>query len=127
VALFQSPAGHTGYLLRCYNPDAAAYRFSVDLQGNTTVGGAITAANIRASRTSVPAPPSGGGTTTATVTFSVPMSNTPRVTLTPETTIDPATVTIRPYVDNVTTAGFTIRCYRSTGSSTSIDWIAVSD
>ncbi|MFC9497650.1 beta strand repeat-containing protein [Streptomyces sp. NPDC056982] len=127
VMFIQSPPAHTGTFLRCYNADATAYRFSVDLAGNTSVGGALTAGNIRAQRTQVPAPPSGGGTTTATVTFSTPMTATPRVVLTPDTSIDPATITIRCYADNITTSGFTIRCYRSSGSVTNISWIAVSD
>lgn len=117
--------GHTGNLIRA--SVNGTDKFKVDKDGNATVTGAVTAGNIRASRTSVPAPGVGGGTSTATVTFSVAMTNTPRVTLTPETTVDPGTVTIRAYVDSVTTAGFTIRCYRSTNSSTNIAWNAVSD
>jgi hypothetical protein len=117
--------GHTGNLMRATLNGTD--KFTVDPNGNAVAAGAITADNIRASRTSVPAPGTGGGTSTAAVIFSNPMANTPRVTLTPESTIDPATVTIRAYVDDVSTAGFTIRCYRSTNSSTNIAWIAVSD
>jgi hypothetical protein len=117
--------GHTGNLLRA--TVNGTDKFKVDKDGNATATGAVMAGNIRASRTSVPAPGVGGGTSTATVTFSVAMTNTPRVTLTPETTVDPGTVTIRAYVDSVSTAGFTIRCYRSTNSSTNIAWNAVSD
>ncbi|MFD9249516.1 hypothetical protein [Streptomyces bottropensis] len=121
----EAATGHTGNLLRLYRDSVD--RFKVDKDGNATASGAVMAANFRASRTNVPAPGVGGGTSTATVTFSVPMSNTPRVTLTPDTTVDPGTVTIRAYVDSISTSGFTIRCYRSTNSSTNICWTAISD
>ncbi|MFJ2203498.1 hypothetical protein [Streptomyces violaceusniger] len=42
----ETAAGHTGYMLRLFNDDAAAYRFSVDLAGNTTIGGVLSAPNI---------------------------------------------------------------------------------
>ncbi|EFL29396.1 conserved hypothetical protein [Streptomyces himastatinicus ATCC 53653] len=42
----ESAAGHTGHMLRLYNNDAGAYRLSVDLAGNTTIGGILTAPNI---------------------------------------------------------------------------------
>ncbi|MFF1358741.1 hypothetical protein [Streptomyces sp. NPDC058297] len=70
VVFVQSPAGHTGNLLRCYNADAAAYRFSVDLQGNTTIGGTLTAGNIATG--SVNITPSAAHTpTSALVNFNV--------------------------------------------------------
>ncbi|MDX2947996.1 H-type lectin domain-containing protein [Streptomyces caniscabiei] len=117
--------GHTGNLLQLVR--GGSDRFRVDKDGNATAIGAVMAGNIRASRTSCPAPGAGGGTTTATVTFSTPMTNTPRVVLTPDTTVDPATVTIRAYADGISTTGFTIRCYRSTNSSTNVGWVAISD
>lgn len=121
----EAPTGHTGNMLRLTR--GGTDRFKVDTNGNATASGAVMAGNIRASQTSVPAPGAGGGTTTATVTFSVPMTNTPRVVLTPNTTVDPGTVTIRAYADGISTTGFTIRCYRSTNSSTNVGWVAISD
>jgi hypothetical protein len=121
----EAPTGHTGNMLRLTR--GSTDRFKVDTSGNATASGAVMAGNIRASQTSVPAPGAGGGTTTATVTFSVPMTNTPRVVLTPNTTVDPGTVTIRAYADGISTTGFTIRCYRSTNSSTNVGWVAISD
>ncbi|WP_037688194.1 H-type lectin domain-containing protein, partial [Streptomyces scabiei] len=120
----EAATAHTGNLLRLIRNSVD--RFTVDKDGNATASGAVMAGNIRASRTSCPAPGAGGGTTTATVTFSVAMTNTPRVVLTPDTTVDPATVTIRAYADGISTTGFTIRCYRSTNSSTNVGWVAIS-
>lgn len=91
------------------------------------VTGKIQADNLRSGTAQTPAPGAGGGTSTVNVNFSDAMDATPRVTLAPVSTVDPATVTIRAYVDNVTTAGFTIRCFRSTNSATNFGWVAVSE
>ena len=89
------------------------------------VTGTVTATNIRAGSASTPAPGAGGGTTTVAVVFSSPMSATPTVTIDPRTTVDPATVDIKGYVDNVSTTGFTIRAYRSSNSATTWAYQAI--
>ncbi|WP_033024184.1 hypothetical protein, partial [Streptomyces capuensis] len=44
--LLQSATGHTGYLMRLYNGQAGAYRFALDLAGNLTIGGVLSAPSI---------------------------------------------------------------------------------
>lgn len=90
------------------------------------VTGKISTNNIRSGAATTPAPPAGGGTTTVAVTFSSPMDAVPRVQLTPQSTVDPGTTTIVAFADSVTKTGFTIRCYRSTNSTSSISYLAVS-
>ncbi|MFM9373282.1 hypothetical protein [Streptomyces sp. Da 82-17] len=53
VVLVESAAGHTGYLMRLYNTDAGTYRLTVDLAGNTTVGGVLKAGNIATGSVSI--------------------------------------------------------------------------
>lgn len=93
--------------------------------GAMQIGGKVTASNIRAGRDQTPAPGGSGGTSTVSLLFSTPMTSTPRVTIAPDTTVDPGAVNIQGYVDNVSTTGFTIRCFRSTASATNWMWIAV--
>lgn len=95
------------------------------VSGRFQCGGGLIADNVRSGSATTPAPGAGGGTTTVNVSFS-DMPATPRITITPVSTVDPATVTIRAYVDNVTTTGFTIRCYRSTNSTSTFSWTALS-
>ncbi|WP_344530854.1 hypothetical protein, partial [Streptomyces rectiviolaceus] len=46
VLFVQPGPSHTGYMIRCWDPDAAQYKFSVDQAGNTLVKGTLTAGNI---------------------------------------------------------------------------------
>lgn len=96
------------------------------------VYGAITAQNIRHGQAQTPAPGvSEGGTTSVAVSLRTaggdPMSGTPRVVVTPETSVSPGDRTIRAYVDNVTPEGFTLKVYRSSNSATNVNYIAMSD
>lgn len=122
-------AGQTGNLLHLQREGDG--KFVVDIDGNVTALGNIEALgsirgdNIRTGTATTPAPPAGGGTTSIAVTFSSPMNGTPSVTIDPRTTGDPATLTIRGYVDNVTSSGFTIRGYRSNNVATLWNWTAV--
>lgn len=88
------------------------------------VGGYVTAQNHQSGSASTAAPGVGGGTTTVNVVFATPFQAQPKIAITPRTTVDPATTTITGYVDAVTTAGFTIRAYRSTNSATAWMWQA---
>jgi len=96
------------------------------VKADLLVTGKVAADNIRSGSVTTPAPGAGGGTTTQTVTFADAMDSTPRVVLTPVSTVDPATVAITAYVDSVTTSGFTVRCYRSTNSTSAFSYIAIS-
>jgi hypothetical protein len=125
-ALFvNAPSGHTGRLVRAQLNGAD--RFTVEPTGDANFVGSVTAANFRHGTAQTAAPGAGGGTTVVSVVFATAMPNTPRVTIDPVTTVDPGTVTIRGYVDNVSTAGFDIRAYRSTNSATNWSYNATCD
>lgn len=86
------------------------------------------AANIRAGSDQVPAPGASPGQTTVTVTFTTAMAGTPRVTATARSSSsDLDNSNIRWAVDNVSTTGFDINCWRDTDFGTVFDWIAISD
>lgn len=89
--------------------------------------GAVTPSNMQWGTATTAAPGVGGGTSTVTVNFPNTFPNTPRVVISPRTTVDPATVQIVGYTDNVGTTSFDIRAFRSTNSSTNWSWYAVSD
>lgn len=102
---------------------------SIEGQNGTadfSVDGSLTAGNIRTGLATTPAPGGTGGTSTVAVTFAVPMKAVPNVVLTPRSTVDPATTTITAFADSVTANGFTIRCYRSTNSTSAIAYVAIS-
>lgn len=125
-ALFvNAPAGHTGRIIR--GQLNGSDRFTVEANGDAAVTGSLTAANQKQGTAQTPAPGVGGGTSVVSVVFATAMPNTPRVTIDPVTTVDPGTVTIRGYVDNVSTAGFDIRAYRSTNSATNWSYNARCD
>lgn len=66
-ALFVQPAsGHTGYMLRCY--DGTQYRFAVDMSGNVTAMGTLTAGNIATGTVSI-TPSAAHTPTSALVSF----------------------------------------------------------
>lgn len=97
------------------------------VKADLAVTGKVTGANLRCGTAQTPAPAGTGGTTTVAVTFAGgAMDATPRITITPISTGDPATTTITGYLDAVTTSGFTIRCYRSNGFATNFSYIAMS-
>lgn len=118
-------AGHTGRLLEA--DVNGVDMFTVAADGDTDVAGSLTAANMQWGTATTAAPGVGGGTSTVTVNFADTFPSTPRVVISPRTTVDPATVQIVGYTDNVGTASFDIRAFRSTNSSTNWSWIAMSD
>ncbi|GAA0554715.1 MULTISPECIES: hypothetical protein [Streptomyces] len=130
--LVETAAGHTGYMLRLFNDDAAAYRFSVDLAGNTTIGGVLSAPNIA----------------TGTVTITPAAAYTP--TSIPVTGLNVAGSTFRGYatanstvpgyrasatppgagvtgvsVSNVTSTGLTVWVNRENTTNTTINWMVI--
>jgi hypothetical protein len=98
----------------------------------TYVSVSLRARNIRHGTATVPAPGTGGGVSSVSVTFANPngvnsMTGTPAVTITPSTPANPETTTIRAYVSARSSTGFTIQCYRSTNNTTSFSWVAMSE
>ncbi len=125
-ALFvNAPSGHTGRLIRTQLNGVD--RFTVEPDGSGNFPGSLTSGNTEWGTAQTPAPGVGGGTSLVSVTFAKTFPATPRITIAPVTTVDPGTVTIRGYVDNVSTTGFDIRAFRSTNSATNWSWDAVSN
>lgn len=79
------------------------------------------APTIQSGLCTTPAPGTGGGTTDVAVAFPRAFSGTPRLSLTPESTV-PQNFDYA--VMNVTSTGFTARCVRTTNSTTTFHWIA---
>lgn len=132
VVLVQSATGHTGALMRLYNADAAAYQFTVDLDGNTTVGGMLTAGNIATG--SVTITPSAANVPTS---FSLSGINVKGTTfqgfVTANTTVPaPSTGTggapngvSSVSISGVTGTGATIWVNRQNTTNTTVNWMIV--
>jgi hypothetical protein len=132
VVFVQSATGHTGHLLRLYNPDAAAYRFSVDLQGNTTVGGVLTAGNIATG--SVVITPSANNTPTSFLLTGINVKGTTFTGFVTANTTAPAPSLGAGSVPNgvnsvsissVTGTGATIWVNRQNTTNTTVNWMIV--
>lgn len=129
--LLNTNAGYTGPLVRVQNNSVDA--LTVFPSGNVQVGGSVTAAgpvfgsNFRNGTIQTAAPGTTPGQTGTTLTFGTPMSGTPRVTLTPNSAAaNLNTSNIRWAVNNVSTTGFSVQCWRDTNNATNFDWIAAS-
>ncbi|WP_448333498.1 hypothetical protein [Streptomyces sp. DSM 41534] len=133
TAMFVETApGHTGYMLRLFNDDAAAYRFSVDLAGNTTIGGVLSAPNIATG--SVTITPSAANTPTSFVLSGLNVAGTTfRGFVTANTTV-PAPSTGSGGAPNgvngvaissVASGGATIWVNRQNTTNTTVNWMIV--
>lgn len=123
AVLVQTATGHTGHLLRLYDTDAAAYKFSVDLAGNATAAGVLTAGSIATGRTGI-TPSAANTPTSLNVTGLNVKGTTFRVVATPSTSA-PGTQVTGVGVTNVTSTGFTLWLTRTNTTSTAIDWIVI--
>ncbi len=121
--LFLQPGpSHTGYILRYYDPDTPAYRFSLDKAGNVDVNGILTAGNIAAGRITI-TPSAANTPTSGNVTGLNLKGTTIRVSVSPNTTVPGTSVTGVGFT-NATNTGFTVWLTRANTSATGIDWIA---
>lgn len=120
--LFLQPGpSHTGHIVRYYDPDAAAYRFSLDKAGNADVGGILKAGNIASGRISIT--PSAANTPTSGNVTGLNLKGTNfRVSVSPNTSV-PGTSVLGVGFTNVTSTGFTIWLTRTNTIPTGIDWI----
>ncbi|MFD8384248.1 hypothetical protein ACFV2X_37990 [Streptomyces sp. NPDC059679] len=130
--LLQSAAGHTGYLMRLYNGDAAAYRFSVDLAGNTTVGGVLNAPNIATGTVTIT--PSAAYTPTNTIVTGLNIAGTTfRGYATANSTVPGYRASATPpgagvtgvSVSNVTSTGLTVWVNRENTTATTVNWMVI--
>lgn len=122
VLFLQPGPSHTGYILRYYDPDAAAYRFSLDKTGNLAVGGILSAGNIAAGRVTI-TPSAANTPTSANVTGLNLKGTNIRVSVSPGTSV-PGTQVTGVGFTNVTSDGFTVWLTRTNTTATGIDWIA---
>lgn len=121
VLFVQPGPSHTGYVLRCWDPDSSVYRFAVDRLGNTDINGILSAGNVAAGRLTIT--PVANTPTSSNVTgLSLKGSNI-RVVATPSTSV-PGTQVTGVGVTNVSSTGFTVWVTRTNTTSTGIDWIA---
>lgn len=131
VVFVQPGPGHTGYMLRCWDPDAAKYRFSIDQSGNTTVDGTLTAGNIATG--SVTITPSAAHTpTSASVTFNV-TGTTVRGFATAQTTVPGSRTAATPTaagvtgvsVSSVTSSSMLVWVNRENTTATVVNWMVI--
>lgn len=120
--LFLQPGpSHTGYIIRYYDPDTPAYRFSLDKAGNADVGGILKAGNIASGRIVIT--PSAANTPTSGNVTGLNLKGTNfRVSVSPNTSV-PGTSVLGVGFTNVTSTGFTIWLTRTNTIATGIDWI----
>lgn len=128
----QSAAGHTGHLLRLYNGDAAAYRLSVDLAGNTTIGGVLSAPNIVTGTVNIT--PSAAYTPTSAIVSGLNVAGTTfRGFATAQTTVPGYRASATPPgagvtgvgVSSVTSTGLTVWVNRENTTSTTVTWMVI--
>ncbi|MEU1908351.1 hypothetical protein [Streptomyces hygroscopicus] len=128
----ETAAGHTGLMMGLYNTDAAAYRFRVDLAGNTTIGGVLNAPNIATGSVSIT--PSAANTPTSFVLSGLNVAgSTFRGFVTANTTV-PAPSTgsggapngvNSVAISSVASGGATIWVNRQNTTNTTVNWMIV--
>lgn len=97
---------------------------AMQVDGSLTTLGSIIARNLKSGSVVAPAPGGSGGTTSVSVSYPA-MATIPNVVCQADTTADPADQNIQWYVTDLSTTGFTIKCFRSSNSPTRFMWIAM--
>lgn len=122
VLFIQPGPSHTGYMLRCWDPDNSIYRFAIDKSGNTDINGILTAGNVAAGRLTIT--PSAANTPTAANVTGLNLKGTNiRVMAIPATSV-PGTQVTGVGVTNQSATGFTVTVTRTNTTATVIDWFA---
>ena len=117
----QADTAHTGHLLRLRRD---LDRFTVDKDGNTTITGKLSAANISSGRITIT--PSAANTPTSANVTGLNLTGTPRITVSPNTSLPGTQVTGVSFA-NATTTGFTVWLTRTNTTSTGIDWMVIAE
>ena len=123
LLLLQSGPSHTGYIIRYYDPDTPAYRFSLDKAGNVDINGILAAGNMASGTINITT--TAANTPTLGVVSGLNLKGTVRVVATPRTTV-PGTQVLGVGVGSISGSGFNVYITRTntTSTNTSIDWIA---
>ena len=121
VLYLQPGPSHTGYVIRCWDPDNSVYRFAVDKSGNTDINGILTAGNVAAGRLTIT--PVANTPTSQNVTGLNLKGTNIRVVACAATSQPGAQVT-GVGVTNQSSTGFTVWVTRTNTTNTNIEWIA---
>jgi hypothetical protein len=121
VLFLQPGPSHTGYVLRCWDPDNSVYRFAVDTSGNTDINGILTAGNIAAGRLTIT--PVANTPTSQNVT-GLNLKGTNIRVVASAATSQPGTQVTGVGVTNQSATGFTVWVTRTGTTATVIEWIA---
>ncbi|WP_093803901.1 hypothetical protein [Streptomyces sp. Wb2n-11] len=128
----QAAAGHTGYLMRLYDANAAAYRFAVDLAGNTDVNGVLNARNIATGTVTIT--PSAAHQSTSTIVSGLNVAGT---TFRGYATANTTVVGVRSplgggaagvtgvAVTSVSSTGLTVWVNRENTTATVVNWMVI--
>ncbi|MFJ1993068.1 autotransporter outer membrane beta-barrel domain-containing protein [Streptomyces asiaticus] len=128
----QSAAGHTGYLMRLYNGDASTSRLILDLAGNLTIGGVLSAPNIATGTVTIT--PAAAYTPTSSIVTGLNVAgSTFRGYATANTTVPgyrasaspPAAGVTGVSVSNVTSTGLTVWVNRENTTNTTVNWMVI--
>jgi len=128
----ETAAGHTGYMLRLYNTDAGTYRLSVDLAGNTTIGGVLSAPNIATGTVTIT--PTAAYTPTSIIVNGLNVAGTTfRGYATANTTVPGYRASATPAgagvtgvsVSSVTATGLTVWVNRENTTATTVNWMVI--
>jgi hypothetical protein len=128
----ETAAGHTGYMMRLYNTDAGAYRMSLDLAGNLTIGGMLNAPNIATGTVTIT--PAAAYTPTSTIVSGLNVAGTTfRGYATANSTVPGYRAAATPpgagvtgvSVSSVSATGLTVWVNRENTTATTVNWMVI--
>lgn len=132
AAYIETSAGHTGSMLGIYNRDASAYRLLLDLAGNLTIGGVLSAPNIATGTVTIT--PTAAYTPTSSIVTGLNVAGTTfRGYATANTTVPGYRASATPpgagvtgvSVSSVTSTGLTVWVNRENTTNTTINWMVI--
>jgi hypothetical protein len=128
----ETAAGHTGYMMRLYNSDASTYRMSLDLAGNLTIGGVLSAPNIATGTVTIT--PAAAYTPTSSIVTGLNVAGTTfRGYATPNSTVPGYRAAATPpgagvtgvSVSSVSATGLTVWVNRENTTATTVNWMVI--
>ncbi|MDX3232898.1 hypothetical protein [Streptomyces sp. ME19-01-6] len=132
AAYIETSAGHTGSMLGIYNRDASAYRLLLDLAGNLTIGGVLSAPNIATGTVTIT--PAAAYTPTSILVTGLNVAGTTfRGYATASTTVPGYRASATPpgagvtgvSVSSVTSTGLTVWVNRENTTNTTVNWMVI--
>ena len=132
AAYIETSAGHTGSMLGIYNRDASAYRLVLDLAGNLTIGGVLSAPNIATGTVTIT--PTAAYTPTSILVTGLNVAGTTfRGYATANTTVPGYRASATPpgagvtgvSVSSVSATGLTVWVNRENTTATTVNWMVI--